>query len=226
MLQELIGVTKTQKVLDDIQKQYLEIHNKKFPNYEYIAKAMSIVSSVDKNKGIKHIGMSIPDDLFTDNFGLFLTGLIGGETVLMKDIGNVSKSYQFCCGNIVNTQSYNVTNNGSPTVGCRVQVGKGTTPATRADFNIETPFAVSPLSIRNSSGISAWNSILGVIDLASIITPAGENDSVSESCLFLTFKDTLLSATNPTLLMSRDNIDPVVPFVIGESINIDYKIVL
>ena len=219
---EYIGKTKTPNLLDDISKLYLELHEKKFPDYHYNTKALSIVSIV-KNNEIKKIGMSKVDDLLTDNWGIFMQGLIGCQTVTFKTFLNTNESILFTNGGALQTNSYNVVNSGAGGCGGLIQVGQGTTPASRSDFNIQIPFGTAPESNITSISNSGWNSGLGQLDIPLTIGNAGSFGSISETCLFLRFNGT--PSPNPTLLMSRDNISPTVSFLTGETINVDYKLV-
>ena len=224
-LLELIGKTKTQNLIDDISKQYLEIQDKKFPSLNHLTKALSIVSVTDPNETeIKDIGMSCVNDLLNDNWGKFLLAVIGaGQGIALQDDSDTTRSLTMQQTTDTNAGAYNTTNNPAGQVGSAVQVGKGTAPATRQDFTIENPFVGGVESLKNSTGIGGWNSGLGQVDIATLISATLGAGSISETVLFCRWHVNV--GGNSYFLMSRDNISPVVSFIAGQAINVDYKMV-
>jgi len=220
---DFIGKTKTNNLLNDVSKIFLENMKKQFPNYNQDIKAISIITVNDQNQNeIKSIGMSCINDILNDNFATFFMRMWGGADTIatMKDITNTSFDYTI---NTTET-AYNDTNGITPlSLGSRVQVGKGTTPATRQDFNIENPFSNGGVEDnRNITGDGGYNNPLGKITIPTLITPVTSSGSISESVLFGTWRSTAGVKNN---VFSRDNILPLVNFIVGQSININYELV-
>ena len=70
MLQEFIGKTKSQKLIDECHKIYKDNFQKEFPEYfeHNYTKVASVITILENNE-IKQIGMSKINDLLTDNYG-------------------------------------------------------------------------------------------------------------------------------------------------------------
>lgn len=218
-LLEHIGETKTEKLINNIGKEFQENLVKRFPDYynSQVLKSLSIVS-ITENKEIKSIGMSCMNDLLNDNFGNFLKGILGIQTFNMNDLANVSKQYIIPSP----TVAYNMLGIGS--LGTNIRVGKGLTPATRQDFNIQDPFTTSPESVAfQLAGDGAWNSGLGQVSMSGAIT-AGDSGAISEAILIQQFRNFNIGAG--TSIFSRDNISPVANFIIGQTINVNYILLL
>ncbi len=211
-LMQHIGKTKTKNLVEEINKNWHEDFLNKFPSYDKIVKANSLLTTTKENE-IKNIGMSCINDLLSDSFGLWfghLLGQIGGYNMI--NVGNVSKAYKALGAGT----KWNNTDN-SVAIGCAILVGTGTTPATRQDFKIETAFTGEI-----STGNGGWNSGLGQVSFSMSPLVAGGGASLSETAWY--FSMATNSAIHETNLFSRDNISPVVPVVIGETINVDYTL--
>jgi len=223
-LLELVGKTETDKLIQDVKNQYAENFIKKFPNYFnekacIVAKAFSLIT-VTKDKEIKSIGMSCIDDLLNDNFGQFLKGIIGFGGFSSQDENNNPFNYITVSTN----QAYNMFNTGL-SMGAFLRIGKGTAPATRQDFNIEVPFVGgAEANFFNVIGLAGWNSGLGQISISGAIT-AGGSGSISETVLACVWRATTDSAHHRSIY-SRDNISPVSNFIIGETINVNYTLLM
>ena len=217
-LLEYIGETRTQKLQNEITKTYFENFHKQFPNFAYNHKMNSLVT-VTKENEIKSIGMSCLNDLITDTWANFLGVLIAGGTAVLT-ISNIATHRL----NVYSSFSNDKFNNFSfGSVGTLIQVGKGVTPATRQDFNIENAFAVSPENSRIGTGVGGWNSGLGQVQVPMQLI-SSSSGAISETCLYGKWNVTS-GGGNETYLLSRDNISPVVNFIGGESINVDYTMV-
>ena len=68
-LMQHIGKTKTKNLVEEINKNWHEDFLNKFPSYDKIVKANSLLTTTKENE-IKNIGMSCINDLLSDNFGL------------------------------------------------------------------------------------------------------------------------------------------------------------
>jgi hypothetical protein len=213
-----IGKTRTDKLLSEINKEWNEDFKKLFPNYENSLKTHALVTST-KDGEIKSLGMSCKNDLLTNNFGIWYAHVLGQITPDFQLINNANISKDFRA--LGSGTRWNTTDANS--VGCTIQVGSGLTPADRSDFNIETAFPTAPESGRINTGNGGWNSGLGEILFSMNPINAGGAGSISEACWFFHMTDN--PASEEIILFSRDNISPVVPFIIGETINVQYSMV-
>lgn len=209
-LLEHIGKTKTQKLLNEISKSYFELKEKSKNRLN----PMCIVS-VEKENEIKSIGMSCVNDLFLNNFGLFFGALLSGNrtTQIVKNQSGSNKNLRMWG----NSNMFNVTD--VITVGGMVKIGSGSTPASRSDFTIQTPFGNSPENSLRNTGNAGYNSGLGQVTIPTLISPTGGAGSISEAGLFLRCETI---GTGDQIMMSHDNISPVANFSIGDSINVEY----
>ena len=100
---------------------------------------------------------------------------------------------------------------------CSIQVGAGSSSATREQFGIETPFGSSPES--NPVGIvpSQYNTVLNRCEFNTSFGAVGSG-AILETCLFSSYR-------NGTFMMSRDNISST-PFTPGEIIFVAYILAL
>jgi len=217
MFQELIGKTKTQKLIDDISSEYRENLEKQFPKYFETnhTKFCCIVTALEKSE-IKSIGINKLDDLLMDNWGKWFGGLISSTSVVnLRDQGNVSLNLTLFSGS--SSSRYNNGTNGS--VGTRIKSGSGITPATRQDFQMQSLLT----SVSTSDG--GYNSGLGKITISGVYV-AGGNQSISEIGLFGVWSRNNSPFTPEEFLLSHDNISPVVSVLIGQTVNIDYELLL
>jgi len=220
ILLDKIGYSKTQNLINDCCKIFKENLIKEYPNYfntPESCKALSVVSVV-KNNEIKSIGMSCINDLLNTNWGRFIAAVSSSGGVSLFDTGGTPRT----CGVYTATASLFTTDLVS--IGTLAQVGVGLTPATRSDLILETPFTNGGAEDNGiSTGDGGWNSGLGKVDIPTLISPTAGNGAISESVLYGIWADTGNNAR--TFLISRDNISPVVNFLTGLAINIDYSMV-
>ena len=215
MLLEKIGETKTDKIIRECENIYKETFSKQFPNYflnKNTVKSFAIVTTTE-NKEIKNIGMSKVEDLLTDNFGRWFGGFIYPTSIIvMNDQTNTPHDILMWGGS-----TWNI-NNGGGSTGTRIMVGHGTTPATRQDVDMEN------FDQELNSNDGGWNSSLGQVDVPATI-PSDFANNISEVGLFGAW-----FASSPSgvfnFMISHDNISPVVPVIIGQTINVDYKLLL
>ncbi len=160
-----------------------------------------------------------------DNFGIFLAGHFKAVSnvatlVTLKDIAGLDRVIR-----IYGSSSQDVwCDSDEGTVSDFAQVGKGTTPATRQDVNIEDPFPDAPENSRRSSIVAGYNSGLGKITISTVITPTGGSGSVTEIVKI----QGMIGANNTITgfhTFFRDNISPV-GFIIGETINVSYEVLI
>ncbi len=222
-LLEYIGKTKTNNLIESINAEYFENFTKKYPNYYQaeISKASSLVT-VTKENEIKKIGMSCLNDLLNDNFGKTMGGIMysaSAETNLIDFNGN-TRNLLFRGSGLGGSTIFNTVSAPLNPTGTLIQIGSGNTPATRQDFNIETPFSSAPENVRRATGNGGWNSPLGQVSAPMSPFGTGGSGTINETCFFWQ----LIIRTNVDIIfmMSRDNITPAVSFINGETINVDY----
>jgi len=210
MLQDLVGQTKSSKVLQECVDIYLEKFHKKFPNYfvTNLTKCISLVSITENNE-IKKIGMSKVEDLLCDQFGIWFGALVFPTTPInLKDSSGVVQ--------VVNTWTSGGTWNSTGSIGTLIEVGKGATAPTRQDFVIENLLQVL------TSGNGGYNSGLGTVDIPATIL-SNFTDTITET----TWNGVWTSnAGVKQFLLSHDLISPSLSVLSGQTINVDYKLLL
>lgn len=222
LLLDYIGKTKTQKLIEEIQSYYFELKQKKFPISKNYVNSASVIS-VTEDDEIKSIGMSCINDLLLDNFNEFFVGafLRAGQRELF-DIGNASRQVVFR-GNPAFTARYNA--NVTVSCGTIFQIGSGTTPAALDDFNIETAFANGGLEDnRRNTGLGAYTTGVGRINVAGQISPTTGAGSISEFVMYAQWQIFPNQSQTQIFALSRENISPVVNFAALATINTDYVI--
>jgi len=160
---------------------------------------------------------------FLDNIGIVLAGLFRAPSTGLRTVSGLKA----IDASIFTTTTYNQQTFSTLfniTAIKQAQVGKGTSPVTRQDFDIENEFPNSPENSKVGSLNDAYNSGLGKITMATLISPTGGAGSITEVCKFVNFR----APTNPQdriCCILRDVISPV-GFIIGESINIDHEVLI
>lgn len=218
ILLDKVGQTKTKQTIDDCYKIYKEKLDKKYPEYfvKNSSKMCSLVTATENNE-IKGIGMSTLNDLLLDNWGLILGGILDGTSrnnITLIDETGIG-SFQF---RVWGTQAQIMFTTNSGAVGSQIKVGTGVTPATRQDFRMQTLFATLV------SGNGGYNSGLGKIDIPATAI-AGSSAIISETGLFGRWKAWAFLVIK-TLMIAHDNISPTVSVINGQSINVDYELIL
>jgi len=158
-----------------------------------------------------------------DNFGILISALFRApsalvKTVVLKDIAGVSRNLD-----VFNTDGANLFNDVATAIS-KVQVGKGLSPATRQDVNIESPFTNggvedNRIDITQPAG---YNSGLGKVTVATLINPTAGAGAITEVCYYLFIRDN--SGTVQTFLIFRNNLTVPVNFIASQSINIDSEV--
>ena len=160
-----------------------------------------------------------------DNFGIFLAGHIvpitSGSSRILTDVVGLTHTVRLI-GNSSN-KVWNDTGFGS--LGDFIQIGKGSTPATRQDFKIEDPFTTAPESSRFVCIPAGYNSGLGKITISGTLGSTGGTGTITE----VTKEQAMINTSNPTVLKNfcffRDNISPV-NFIIGQSVFVSYEVLI
>lgn len=217
ILLEKIGETRTDKLIQDCYKIYRESFDKEFPDYfdNSNSKLISIVSTSKPNDSeINHIGMSCINDLLMENWGKFLAGLMGGSAPNGQMKTTLGTSFGMT---IHGGQGFNFY--GNPTTantGTYIQTGDDLIPPTRLDFTMS--------NIKNTlaSSKGGWNSGLGQVSIAGQGV-ASSSYSISQTGLSSSWALTGQSVLQ--YLLAKDQINPVVPVVVTETINVNYLMV-
>lgn len=228
LLNSLIGQSFNERTKLEAYKIIKEIH-KQADQYS-MEKALCYV--VDKGE-VKGVGGStlmkdkktgeIVSDLILDQFGVLFAGVLSKFQVADKIIQLKNTS-----GALINLKPI-----GTPTtfaqlgfggIGNRFQIGSGSTPPVRQDFNIETAFGTAPESgLMSPATDPVFNSGLGNFKMIASIT-AGGAGTINESVWIGTWLNSA-NATNQ-YAMFRDIISPAVAFVAGQTIALEYTIQL
>ncbi len=157
--------------------------------------------------------------VITENFGRMLASHFvaqgGGSGFSWIDIGGVANS-STCYGSHL-ANKYNRI--GTLTA---VQVGKGSTPATNLDINVENPFVGGVESTRRSSNNSGYISGLGKIQTPTQLSNTLGSGSITEVCLYARWHDAPL---DPIVLLFRDIVS-VETFIAGETINVEHEVLI
>ncbi len=160
----------------------------------------------------------------TDNFGLLIAGLFRAptqdpKTIVLKNIAGANINV-----NVFDQDGGKLFNENSPANGRgKVQVGKGFSPATRQDVNIENPFPDSPESDRIDITFPAgYNFTSNKVTVATQIQPTGGAGAVTEVCYYMFINDN--AGVSQTILIFRNILTVPVNFIVGQTINIDSEV--
>ena len=106
----------------------------------------------------------------------------------------------------------------------QVQIGKGSSTPTRQDFVIESPFSSSPENVgKGVTQPQAYNSALGKITIATLISPTGGSGTITETVFTQGWQDT--GSNSDRYLIFRDLISGS-SFIAGQAINIEYEVLV
>lgn len=156
--------------------------------------------------------------VFTQGFGLIFCGIMNGHNSQggIPDINNVLRTVFIYNLDINNGQNFMA----NPVK--QFQLGKGTTPASPLDFNIETPFITAPESSRIGMSEASYILNSGEITQTGFISNLGSSDSFTEICFFTQIRDT--SGGNHIVMISRIIVDPPEPFLLGNRVDVEHKV--
>ncbi len=231
-LLDFIGKSQKQKELDQMFKFLLE-EKTKFLGLRPLIHEVSLVTVTDplekKYPEILKVGGSKPDDLITNQLAIFLATLVGpvsGVLVQMTINDNTGTPRIVSVrGNEGTSRNlwYRLNVGGSfVSTGSSIQVGQGTTPPARSDFDVETAFANGgPEDTSGGVNVSVYNSTLGRVTVSRTIGPTAGAGTVTEAGHFMG----LLAPTEAFLrryLMYHDAVSPGVSFILGQNINVFY----
>ena len=177
-------------------------------SYTNMVESTCVAALKPHNGNIKEIGFNVPDDLFTNNWGVLLASCIHSDTghsggMPMYDETNtqrtVATNQSYPCSLTSNTGSFQ-----------KIQFGSGTTAAARNNYTVQTAFATAPESSKFQCGLGAYSS--GVISFGNLIT-AGGSGTINEICLF--HYTTWYQGGNIYALVTHDILGAGVAFVAG-----------
>ena len=216
ILFEKIGETYNQKLVAECEKIYLEEFTKKYPAYfeTHHSKISALVSVMNKEKEITSIGMSKVDDLLLDSWGKMFGNILSGQGGFQGFTTDTGIGRNLITWGQSN--GFATTNNG--TVGSVCKLGTGLTPPARNDFNIETLYGG-----QFNTGDGGWVSGLGKITIPANYS-APSNAALSEVGLFGRWNDGNGQVTQ--YMLSHDALNPVVNVLTGQTINVDYELLL
>jgi len=161
--------------------------------------------------------------VFTDNFGEIIAHLFQPPSAVQSASFNVegvlATRLIVIYATTGNAGRYNF--DAQPT---KTQVGKGTTPATRQDIKIETPFPDPPEDTFFANNLAGYNSGLGKITAPASVSPTGGAGAISEMVIVNTVRATNTNIFN--CVMTRDNVSPLVNFIVGKTINTALEVLI
>ncbi len=222
LLNALKGQSFNEKSKFEAYKILQQIHEK--ADYACMSKALCYVTNKGEIKGVGGSSLmqdkngEIHSDLILDTFGQWLSGIFKGgilsRTVFFPDETGVVKG-------VVTYNNVSFLYNDSVTFRTLMQLGSGITAPARTDFDIDTALATAPENTFFESTIPTYNLTNFNFKNSGQVT-AGGPGTINESILQTVWFDNVLSVRIFT--MFRDIISPAVPFVIGDSLNLEYTV--
>jgi len=229
LLKSLIGRSFNQKSKFEAQKLLEEIHSK--AESRMIGK--NALCYVVENNEILGLGGStmmkdkngkIVSNLILNAFGVLLNGLFDPQRAVNREVNVIDTLNQSEVLRFYTSITANFVRQQGTQLGTLLQVGAGTTSPARSNFIIETVFGTSPES--SPFGISptpTYNSSLGNITRTGSIV-AGGNGTINESVMQVQWINS--AGIQKIFLLFRDSISPGVPFVVAQTIALEYKVQL
>jgi len=149
--------------------------------------------------------------------GIFRAPTTVTKSVIIKDIANVSKTVKVYGTNADSSDFFNFP------VGRQAQIGKSSTPVTRQDFNIGSPFTNGGIEDNRANSLSfGYNSGLGKIEIPTQISPTFGAGTIFEVCKFTDFRD---NVSNFVCCIFRDLVSSV-SFISAQTININHEVLI
>jgi len=217
---EKIGETKTDKVIQDCYKIYRESFDKLFPYYfeKNHLKAISFVTVFDKDSTeIKNIGMSCPDDLLTKQFAQVFGGLLGGSDGANPD-GVKQTTGAFGIGHTHGGASFDGLGTSFDFArGMILQLGNGFDAITKESF------VATNLFLNLLSNFGSFNSGLGQVTWSGTGTILA-NNTITQTAIQTVWNGNTAGQTK-TFILAWDNINPNVSVLLGQNVNVEYKLV-
>jgi len=187
-------------------------------------KPMALITVHDPNSSIiESIGFSEPDDILTDNFGVWLSLLQSGSPNASKFMVDYLGVSQLTTVNSTAGSGFQRRED-SPfvsSVGAYFKIGRnggGSTPA-RSDFDLFDPFVVAPESNFFVPSPGGWISGNQQVVINALLSSVTTSDTIGECGLYL-FGNPSSSNHNKIFLISHDIAGS--SFVGGQNINVTY----
>jgi len=209
MLKQLIG-HKYPKNINEIIKESIKLR------YPFQHFATLIISQRDIIKGITQ---SKPNNLILANYGLLLAGLLRAPVAGVTQINTVDISGAVDAVNAMGLSQLFNEYSGADKVGSYMQVGSGTTPATRADYDIETALGTAPENALFDTGTGSY--AVGSIACAGAIVSGGAG-TINETGLFGRWMK--IGGTYETYMLLHDILVSGEAFILGNTITVAYTI--
>ncbi len=157
--------------------------------------------------------------VLSDNFGKIMAGIFRPPSSSVNTIGGIKATDGIDYVMAIYSSS---GNNWSNVGGKYIRIGKGTTPATAQDFELEDPFVVGVEATRVASALATYQDGDGFTKQTVQFQPMGGNGDISEIIQELVMKDS--TGNDRNVQISRIVIDPAVPFIINQQTNIESEI--
>jgi hypothetical protein len=176
-----------------------------------------------KNRKILDVGFNKPNDLILANFGNFLGGVVrapittASAAVNLNDNTNTARAFQIY--GPYNGTNFFLSGSTGGSLGTYLQLGSGTTAATRADYKITTALGTAPESgqFATSNGIYGG----GAMSFSGSVS-AGGAGTVNETGFFGSWIST--NGTTYVIMLFHDILSSGVAYVAGNILPLSYSI--
>jgi len=219
ILLEKIGETRSDKLINDCNKIYMENFRKQFPNYfesNYLKSICKIITTPKDSNEILAIGMSCMNDLMTKQFSQWLGGYLGGFAQTSGDIMKNTGGNPFATGNHHgggNNLMWGMNSAGSR--GLNMDVTNST------DIPFKDMFAPQASTLGQNLIVNSGTFSAGL----NTVTWSGGNTSLLDftiSYAHITASLSRAGGGSALWLFLADSISPSVAVLLGESIFLEY----
>lgn len=223
--EQYVGQDKARvNLLDDIYKAAKDGYKEKLG---YVPmKPMALITVHDPESSIiESVGFSEPDDILTDNFGVFLSLLQSGAPNSTKSMVDYLGVSHFSRVNS-NSGSGFQRREDSPfvaSVGSYFKIGRnfgGAGSVARSDFDLNEPYLVAPESNFFTNTPGGWLSGNQQVVINGLLASVTTSDSIGECGLYLYGTPQAASNRNKIFLMSHDIAGA--SFSGGQNVNVTY----
>ena len=221
--EQFIGKTFNERLNKEMIDYYQE---KKFTILGYFPRpgVIGMVHTLEDG-AIKAVGASDPFDQITNNFGKFMAAmfcpLVNAPNPPAAEIGPGNPPIDITGASVPGRYSYSNNVGAAWNFGSGgesyIQIGAGVTPPLITDFQIETPFTNGGVEDSQVllTGSGGYNAGTFRVSMATSIGPTGGAGTINEMGWICDWSGTLF-------MMTHDAISPGVPFVLGETIFVQY----
>jgi len=218
-LNQYIGKTSSEKLLFDANKYLFEEKLKKASSSMMETCLVHVENPLTKE--IIGIGGSTPNDLILDNWGLlfarhFRLVFNTDSNVILTQIGGTTETLVFV-RQVASTNQFNNTLAGAG--GGLIQIGSGTTTPARSDFTVSTPFITAPESGLVANTVGILDVPNGTVKVQAFLL-AGGSGTINEAGQFGQWANS--ANIDKFFMIAHDLISPAVPFIINQTITIEY----